>query len=146
MYVAASDGRVTALKAADGEVVWQIDVGAPVLTSPSLSEDGATVFLGTEDIEAVAVRATDGAPVWRTPLQGQSLAERYPVVLGNGVYYRSQPVDFFHTLLSQGSAVMNAAGPLLPDWDADWKKSALVRDQITRVPHRQPHQTDILRP
>jgi outer membrane protein assembly factor BamB len=135
IYVASSDGRVSALHADNGALIWQIDLDFPVLTTPSLSEDGTTIFLGTEQIDAIALNAADGVVLWRTRLQGQSLAERYPVVLGDNVYYRSQPLDFFHLLLQEGDRVMDEAGPLLSDWDADW---ALVRGEIVSFLTSQP--------
>lgn len=135
LYVASSNGRVSALQADNGALIWQIDLDVPVLTTPSLSEDGTTIFLGTEQIDAVALNAADGVVLWRTRLQGQSLAERYPVVLGDNVYYRSQPLDFFHLLLQEGDRVMDEAGPLLSDWDADW---ALVHNEIVSYLTDQP--------
>ncbi|MFN8644207.1 MAG: PQQ-binding-like beta-propeller repeat protein, partial [Candidatus Binatia bacterium] len=46
VYVASSSGRLSALDAASGVVLWSWDAGAPLLTSPSLSLDGQTVFAG----------------------------------------------------------------------------------------------------
>ncbi|NTU79627.1 MAG: PQQ-binding-like beta-propeller repeat protein [Chloroflexales bacterium] len=139
VFVASTNGALTALRAADGLQLWQYRAGAPILTSPSLSADGQTVFLGDESIHAIAVRAADGRELWRVLLRGQSLADRYPVVGGDSVYYRSQPLDYFHLLLQEdGDDVMDRAGPRLADWAADW---AAVRPAIvaylTATPYQQ---------
>jgi hypothetical protein len=128
LYVASTTGVLTALDAANGAILWQADLGAPILATPALSADGAALYLGVEAAEAVAVRAVDGGVLWRTKLQGQSLAERYPVVAGAQVIFRSQPLDHFHPLLHQGDDVLDKAGAVnRTDWQADW---SAVRPQI----------------
>jgi len=118
--VASTNGRLTALNLAGGGIAWQVDSGAPILTSPSLSEDGSLVFFGNESIRALAVNASSGSQGWSTQLQGMSLADRYPVVAGTTVMYRSQPVYFFHTLLHEGDSTMDQAGVRSADWATDW--------------------------
>lgn len=134
-YVASSDGRLTALNGATGAKIWGFDAGAPIATSPSLSADGARVYLGSERVEAIAVNAQTGALLWRTKLHGQSLSERYPVVSGEAVFYRSQPLYFFHKMLHEGDAVLDQAGPVRNDWAADW---AAVRPNIVSYLTSQP--------
>jgi len=139
VFVAANTGKLSALRLSDGALLWESDAGAPILTSPSLSADGATVFGGSEAIAAFAVRAADGVERWRMPLQGQSLGDRYPVVTStNTVFYRSQLIHFFHDLLQQGDATLDLAGAVNPDWATDW---AAVRPNIiarlTAEPTRQ---------
>jgi uncharacterized repeat protein (TIGR01451 family) len=138
VYVASSSGRLTALSLANGAQVWQYDSGAPILTSPALSSDGQTVFLGNEDIRAIAVRASDGGELWRTSLQGQSLADRYPVVAADKVIYRSQPLYFFHLLLHEGDDIMDQAGSVNSDWAADWSNvKPRIVDYLTAQPAKQ---------
>ncbi|MCS7286903.1 MAG: PQQ-binding-like beta-propeller repeat protein, partial [Anaerolineae bacterium] len=120
VYVASENGKLTALRLTDGARQWERDLGAPILTSPALSVDKQTVFVGTEAIQAVALDATTGTIRWVTKLQGQSLADRYPVVVSDTVVFRSQPIYSFHLLLHEGDDVMDRAGPLNPDWATDW--------------------------
>ncbi len=127
VYIGSADGYFYALDAATGQLRWNYDAGAPILTSAALSADGQTVFFGTEEIYAYALRTADGQLRWRTRLQGQSLAERWPVVVGNTVIYRSQSLHSFHFLLHEGDDVMDQAGAVIPDWAADW---AAVRPYI----------------
>ena len=135
VYVASSNGKLTALNITTGSVAWDYDSGAPILTLPALSVDGQTIFLGNEDIQAVAVGASNGAEVWRTTLQGQSLADRYPVVTSDSVIYRSQPLYFFHLLLHEGDSIMDQAGSVNSDWAADWSN---VKPQIVNYLSAQP--------
>jgi hypothetical protein len=138
VYAASTYGKLTALNAASGAKQWEFDAGAPILTSPSLSLDGSKVFLGNEAIEAIAVNAQTGALVWRTTLQGQSLFERAPVVVSDTVIYRSQPLHFFHYLLSEGDTTMDSAGVRETDWAADWAKvRPRILDYLTTQPSKQ---------
>ncbi len=128
VYVASDYGTLTALNVNNGGAVWQYNAGAAILTSPSLSADGSLVIFGDEAVQAIAVNANSGSKVWQTALQGESLAERYPVVAGDAVIFRSEPYYFFHDLLQKyGDDVMDKAGSLLSDWNADWAK---VKPQI----------------
>ena len=137
-YVASSNGYLTALEISSGSKKWEYDSGAPILTSPALSGDQQTVFLGNEAIWAIAVEAGSGKERWRTRLQGQSLADRYPVVAGDTVIYRSQPVYYFHTLLTEGDEVMDRAGSLSADSASDWAKvRPHIIDYLTEEPSKQ---------
>ena len=121
VFVASTNGVLTALNITNGSVLWSYDSGAAILTSPSLSADGSTVFFGNEAVKAIAVNANSGAKLWETVLQGQSLEDRYPVVSGSSVFYRSQPYYFFHRMLqTYGDDVMDQAGGINADWAADW--------------------------
>ena len=126
VIVASSNGYLTALLLQSGEIFWQFYADAPILTSPSLSNDGQIIYFGTEKIQAIAVQISNGTKIWQTQLQGMSLGDRYPVVSGNQVIYRSQPNYNFLALLHEGDDVMDGTynggtfQPVLPDWDADW--------------------------
>ncbi len=69
VVMGSTNGNLTALDPHNGDILWQFYAGAPILTSPSLSEDGLTIFFG-EAIEAIAVRSSDGIELWRTQLEG----------------------------------------------------------------------------
>jgi uncharacterized repeat protein (TIGR01451 family) len=127
VYIGSADGVFYALSTDDGDLRWDYDVAAPILTSAALSTDGNTVYFGAEDVTGYALRASDGALRWSTQLQGQSLADRWPVVVGDAVIYRSQSVYNYSRLLRRGDDVMDEAGTLDPDWAADWSK---VRPEI----------------
>jgi len=139
VYIGSTDGVFYALNTNDGTLRWSYNVGAPILTSAALSVDGNTVYLGAEDITAYALNAGNGVLRWRAQLQGQSLADRWPVVVGDAVIYRSQSLVNFHELLRDGDVVMDQAGTVNSDWSADW---AQVRSRIVAHLAENPeHQT-----
>jgi hypothetical protein len=138
VVVAATDGRLTALNLSDGAVIWQYQSDAPILTTPALSRDGTLIFAGNEAVRAFALNAETGALVWQAQLYGQSLTERYPVVLSDTVIYRSQPLYALWQLLGEGDTVMNQAGAVNTDWDADWNTiRPHIQNYLAGNPHKQ---------
>ncbi|MGQ9904867.1 MAG: outer membrane protein assembly factor BamB family protein, partial [Anaerolineae bacterium] len=138
VVVAATDGRLTALNLSTGTVVWQYQSDAPILTTPALSRDGSLIFAGNEAVRAFAVNADTGALVWQTQLYGQSLTDRYPVVLSDTVIYRSQPLYALWQLLGEGDSVMNQAGAVNANWDADWNAiRPYIQNYLAGNPHKQ---------
>ena len=138
VYVASTNGTLTALRMTDGVQQWANDSGDPILTSPTLSEAGDTVLTGNEAMYALAYNASNGNELWRTRLTGQSLADRYPVVVGSTVFYRSQPIEYMHDLLHEGDDVMDQAGSIDPNWTADWNRVRTQIDQfLTNQPEKQ---------
>jgi len=136
VFVASTYGKMTALNLSNGFKLWEYSAAAAILTSPALSSDAKTIFFGSEAISAIALDAATGALTWQTALQGQSLADRYPVVAGNSVLYRSQPYYFFYNLLQTwGDAVMDQAGALNANWGTDW---ANVRPNIVNFLNANP--------
>ncbi len=135
VYIGSSGGVFYALSTDIGQVRWTYNAGAPILTSAALSEDGRTIYFGAENMYAYALDASNGTLRWRTRLQGQSLADRWPVVSGDLVIYRSQSLVHFHRLLHDGDDVMDQAGPYSGPtmnaavWAADWQQ---VRPQIVQ--------------
>ena len=127
VYLGSADGSFYAVRTGDGALLWKHSVGAPILGSAALSGDGTRLFFVAEDVRAYALAVADGAQLWQTQLQGQGGADRWPVVLGDLVVFRTQPIGYFHDLLHRGDTVMDSAGARQADWAADW---ALVRPRI----------------
>ena len=44
---------------------WSFTAGSYVRSSPAVSADGGTVFVGSEDHNLYAIRTTDGALQWK---------------------------------------------------------------------------------
>ncbi|HEX2923043.1 MAG TPA: PQQ-binding-like beta-propeller repeat protein, partial [Chloroflexota bacterium] len=126
-YLGSADGNFYALRTSDGSVVWKQSIGVPILGSAAMSSDGSKLFFVAENVKAYALASTSGAVVWQTQLQGQSGSDRWPVVLGNLVVFRTQPIGYFHDLLHGGDDVMDSAGTRLSDWAADW---SIVKPKI----------------
>jgi len=138
VFIASANGTLSGLRLSDGHIEWQTDSGAPILTSPTLSENGSTILTGNEDIYALAFNASDGREIWRKQLAGQSMADRYPVVVGTTVYYRTQPIEYFPDLLHEGDDVMDQAGAIASSWSTDWSKIRPFIDQyLSSQPSKQ---------
>lgn len=82
LFVAGDDGRVTALRAANGERAWSVDLGAPIRATPTL--DGNSLYVAT-DSALVAMNARNGAIRWRAQF-GAPLAARLPATDPNSQY------------------------------------------------------------
>ena len=144
VVVASSSGVLSMLNAQTGAISWQFQSGAPILTSPAFSGDGQKIFIGNEAIQAIAVRSSDGVELWRTQLHGLSLADRYPVVVGDKVIFRSQPNYNFNIILREGDEVLDGTynngtyQPLLADWNADWVGvRARILNYLAQEPSKQ---------
>ena len=82
VYCASRDGRVFALEEQAGKVLWQQELGAETLSSPSVAE--GIVAIGTEGGEVVALDANDGKVHWRHAMG--DLVGTTPIVRGGRVY------------------------------------------------------------
>lgn len=136
-YLGSADGTFYAIRTTDGAVVWQQPVGVPILGSAALSDDGRRVFFVAENLIAYALATDTGTILWQTQLQGQSGADRWPVVLDDMVVFRTTPILYFHRPLVNGDDAMDRAGPRLPDWQADWE---VVRPRIVDHLRANPHE------
>jgi hypothetical protein len=119
-YIGSADGWYYALRTSDGSLIWKTDIGVPVLSSAALSSDRSKLYFVAENVQAYALATSNGAISWQAQLQGQSGADRWPVVFQNLVIFRTMPVRFFHDLLHDGDDVMDSAGARQNDWGADW--------------------------
>jgi outer membrane protein assembly factor BamB len=63
--VVADAVAVTAYAVADGQIVWRVNPGAPVVTTPV--RDAALVLVGLDNGDIVALDRSTGAIVWRSP-------------------------------------------------------------------------------
>jgi outer membrane protein assembly factor BamB len=70
LYAGAGDGRLYAVDAASGRVRWTFDSGSRIRATPAV-RDGRVVFATTSG-HVVALRAGDGALLWRFATQGST--------------------------------------------------------------------------
>ncbi len=68
-WLIVGDGQLlTAYRAADGTVVWRLDLGARVTTRPAVGAAVVLVGLASQDMAAVDLKT--GSLVWKAPLPG----------------------------------------------------------------------------
>lgn len=90
VYTADVDGDVYALEAATGHEIWRVaivdveDKPAPVRAGVAVSEDGSTLFVGSEDGTLHALDRSDGSEIWANTSEGELYSD--PVVDGTAVF------------------------------------------------------------
>ena len=72
LYVADAEGRILALDAATGKVLWEQETGLPFSGGPEV--DAKHIILGSSDGDLVARSARDGAERWHTRLGSEILS------------------------------------------------------------------------
>ncbi len=70
IFVASMDGFIYGLNAADGSQLWSTDLGAAVVYSLAISEDGKHLYAGTMGKEMVALNSDTGTVAWRYTAPG----------------------------------------------------------------------------
>ncbi len=78
LVVADAIGPVTALNSVDGEVLWEIDVGADITAPATIA--GAVALVGDEHGRVTALSVADGSTDWQTQLDGPITAS--PIAAG----------------------------------------------------------------
>jgi outer membrane protein assembly factor BamB len=64
VYFGLEDGRMLALKVADGSSVWEFQTGGAVYSTPTIGDDG-TLYFGSNDHFVYAVNGETGKQRWR---------------------------------------------------------------------------------
>ncbi|WP_350336209.1 PQQ-binding-like beta-propeller repeat protein [Coralliovum pocilloporae] len=83
-YVASAYRKVAAFNVASGAEIWSVDLDSPARNVPAAS--GSHVFVVTVNNDVLALNASDGSELWRSPgIQEQAglLPSSGPVISGN---------------------------------------------------------------
>lgn len=72
VYVAGSDGRIAALSADAGRVIWERDTDLSFSAGPDL--EGDRLILGTNAAQVVTLSANDGRELWRAQVGSEVLS------------------------------------------------------------------------
>lgn len=72
IYVADAEGRVAAVNAGNGKVLWERETELPFSGGPAV--DGQHVVLGSSDGDLVMLSVRDGAALWNTRLDSEILS------------------------------------------------------------------------
>ncbi|HEU5478572.1 MAG TPA: PQQ-binding-like beta-propeller repeat protein [Candidatus Tumulicola sp.] len=94
VYVGSADGKLYAVRAADGALVWKFATGGPVNSSPAVVN--GVVYFASLDGNVYAVGAADGRRRWRYETEGE---RRFTAPGIHGMIPRTQlmpdPFDVF---------------------------------------------------
>jgi outer membrane protein assembly factor BamB len=82
-YIGNDDGNVYALDpSAPNAAKWTFKTGGPVVSAPTLSSDGKTVFVGSTDQSVYAISTATGQKVWSAALD--SAVNASPLLSSDG--------------------------------------------------------------
>jgi outer membrane protein assembly factor BamB len=84
VYVGSEDGKVHALRLADGSKVWEFGADGPVLSSPLVQGD--RLYVGSAGTNLFALDLKHGTEIWRYGIEGEfkSSPNLFPSPKGNG--------------------------------------------------------------
>jgi eukaryotic-like serine/threonine-protein kinase len=86
IYIGSADGKVYAVSADKGDVLWTYQTGAQIRATPTLAE--GVLYVGSWDSSMYALDAQTGALRWQTPIGGQ--VQTTALVSGNLIYSASR--------------------------------------------------------
>ena len=78
-----NDSNVYAMSSSDGSNLWQYNTGGTVKSTPALSDDGSTIYVGSDDTNMYALSAQTGSLVWQQDTNGE--VQSSPVITPQGV-------------------------------------------------------------
>jgi outer membrane protein assembly factor BamB len=81
LYVADAEGRVIAMNAGNGKILWQRETGLPLSGGPEV--DGRYIVLGSSDGDLLTLSASDGTPLWNARVDSEVLS--VPRIAGSAV-------------------------------------------------------------
>jgi outer membrane protein assembly factor BamB len=112
VYISSMDHKVYALRVSDGKLIWSTDLGAAVVHSQVLSDEGV-LYIGTLGSELLAVDSARGKVLWRTTTPGSIWGK---AVLADGVLYVGDQSGRISAISAKsGSTIwsVDAGGPVI---------------------------------
>ena len=92
VLVGGRDGVFHAIDGAKGAILWTFPTGGPIRNTAAAAQD--RVLFASEDMHAYALELRGGKLLWKSEkMYGQSLRDYYPVVLGESVVFRTNPME-----------------------------------------------------
>lgn len=95
------------IDAEDGEIRWQRDLGAPILTTAAVKE--GRVYVGAENMHGYCLNTADGELVWTSrQLDGQLMRGYCPVLWKDKVIFRSSSTLDYAAMEVEGAHLIQA--------------------------------------
>jgi outer membrane protein assembly factor BamB len=101
LYTIARSGKIVALNAATGNVIWTDSVNSLGYSTPAVGTD--RIFVGDFNGGLRAYRKTDGRLLWRSHVGGRILGP--PVVVGDLVFFSTLETETYAARVSDGKIV-----------------------------------------
>lgn len=107
LYVASMDGKLYALDAISGRKLWEVDVGAGLVSNPVLADD--TIVVGAVDRRLYAVDVSSRRLKWPSPPRADNWFWAEPLVVGDVVYAPNLDGTVYALSLADGSVLWTFA-------------------------------------
>ncbi len=101
LYTIARSGKIVALAASNGKVLWTQHVNSLGYSTPAVGRD--RIFVGGFDGALHAYRKTDGKELWQARVGGRILGA--PVVVGDLVFFSNLEQHTFAARVADGRIV-----------------------------------------
>jgi outer membrane protein assembly factor BamB len=101
LYTIARSGKIVALDASSGRVLWTDNVSSLGYSTPAVGRD--RIFVGDFNGGLRAYRKTDGRLIWRTHVGGRILGGA--VVVGDLVFFSTLETETYAARASDGKIV-----------------------------------------
>jgi outer membrane protein assembly factor BamB len=101
LYTIARSGRIVALDASSGHVIWSDHVDSLGYSTPAVGRD--RIFVGDFNGGLRAYRKTDGQLLWRAHVGGRILGA--PVIVGDLVFFSTLETETYAARTSDGQIV-----------------------------------------
>lgn len=72
LYIASSDGELSAIDATNGQSIWSFDTDINITGGPGFGEN--TILVGTDEGEVVSYTADSGKEIWRAQVSSEILS------------------------------------------------------------------------
>ncbi|MHC1785374.1 MAG: PQQ-binding-like beta-propeller repeat protein [Anaerolineaceae bacterium] len=112
VYISSMDRKVYALRSVDGKKLWSTDLGAAVIHSQILSDEGV-LYIGTLGSEMLAVNSANGKILWRCKTPGSIWGK---AVLQDDVLYVGDQVGKISAISTKAGSTLwsvDAGGPVI---------------------------------
>lgn len=145
VYFGDRAGVFHAVDASTGRGLWRFATGDRILTTASLSPDGARVVFASEDMRVYCLDAADGRLDWKSRrLAGVTVRDYAPVMVGGLVLVTTSPVMDFHAILDRHQQLLIERTGFKPEKGRDARYIAggdedVVREQDFIVDHLRRH-------
>lgn len=114
IYLGDRAGVFHALDAATGKSLWVHRTGGMILKPASISEDGAKIVVGSEDMQ-VRCFSRDGKLLWTSAkLAGVSTRDHPPTIWKGLAIVRTAPADGFHEVMNRNQDLLARVQKAIP--------------------------------
>lgn len=125
VFATTGFGKVFAINSSDGEILWELDLKAPIRIAPTV--DGDLVVVQTIDNALYALKINDGSILWKDKIETEATT-----MVGGAAPAYSVKDDLVVAAFSNGQLQAYKASTGTPLW-SEWVISGEVTDSIAEI-------------